>query len=545
MSEPDASVAVVGGGIGGLTSAQELAERGFDVRVYEARDIIGGKSRTFETEAGGPGEHGFRFLPGFYKHLRDTMERIPTEDGGTVRDNLVQTTSMMRCTEGGENITSPPDTPRTPGEFVEAFENVFWRDAVPDEEHNYFLNRFLVLATSCDARWEFEHETTSWWDFTDADEMSEAYRKYLVRGATKVLVAMDPEKSSTRTVGKMTVQTLNDILNPSRDVEILNAPTNEAWIDPWVNHLRSLGVGFFTGAPVTDIEFEDGKVSSVTVDGEGEVEADRYVLATPVEVTERLAEDAPGDAESLHRIKNLETDWMNGVQFYLKEDLPLVRGHGIYFDSPWALTSISQRQFWDVDFDRYDGIEGILSVCVSDWNTPGVVYDRPAKECTREEVVEEVWTQLKRHLNKRGGPTVLDDDVLVDAHLDPAIGYDEEEGQATNSEPLLINTVGSRRHRPDASLPEVDNLYLAADYVKTNSDLATMEGADEAGRRAANAIARDEGVDAEPCEVYELEEPAVFEPLRRLDERRYRAGKPHIGETTKKFWKRTVPGTPL
>ena len=38
-------VAVLGGGIGGLTAAHELIERGFEVDVYEASDDVGGKAR--------------------------------------------------------------------------------------------------------------------------------------------------------------------------------------------------------------------------------------------------------------------------------------------------------------------------------------------------------------------------------------------------------------------------------------------------------------------------------------------------------------------
>src|SRR3954454_8217150 len=77
-------VAILGGGVAGLTAAHELAERGFDVVVLEARDIPGGKARSLPVpgSAGGgrkdlPAEHGFRFFPGFYQHLPDTMRRIP------------------------------------------------------------------------------------------------------------------------------------------------------------------------------------------------------------------------------------------------------------------------------------------------------------------------------------------------------------------------------------------------------------------------------------------------------------------------------------
>ena len=79
-------------------------------------------------------------------------------------------------------------------------------------------------------------------------------------------------------------------------------------------------------------------------------------------------------------------------------------GHVALLDSPWALTSVSQQQFWEADLAaRTDGaVEGVLSVIVSDWNTPGVVHDRPARECTPAEIREEVWAQLARH--RRTGP---------------------------------------------------------------------------------------------------------------------------------------------
>ncbi|MFP4188256.1 MAG: FAD-dependent oxidoreductase, partial [Halobacteriales archaeon] len=291
-------------------------------------------------------------------------------------------------------------------------------------------------------------------------------------------------------------------------------------------------------APAEAVEFDGTRVTGVVVDGE-RVKADQYVLATPVEVTRRLVTDEMRDADtSLAEIDRLKTDWMSGVQFYLDEDVPLVRGHGIYFDSPWALTSISQRQFWDVDFDRYDGVEGVLSVCISDWDSEGVVYGKTAKECTRDEVAREVWTQLKDHLND-DGETVLDDDALVAWHLDEAIQHDDEEGRNENQEPLLVNTVGSLRHRPEATTG-IDNLTLAADYVRTNTDLATMEGANEAARRATNAILERTASSAPRCEVHELEDPRIFKPFKKMDSARYRLGLPHVGETTKGTWKRVL-----
>ena len=95
---------------------------------------------------------------------------------------------------------------------------------------------------------------------------------------------------------------------------------------------------------------------------------------------------------------------MNGVLFYLDRDLPIVAGHAIYIDSEWALTSISQAQFWPrVDLSRRgDGrVKGVLSVDVSEWQRPGRRTGKVAQRCTREEIYEEVWGQLHDHLEDR------------------------------------------------------------------------------------------------------------------------------------------------
>src|SRR3954453_5678325 len=99
------TVAVLGGGVGGLSAAHELAERGFEVVVYEAAGGTGGKARSIFVPGTGrdgrrdlPGEHGFRFFPSFYRHLPDTMKRIPfaaNRDG--VFDNLTATSRTRLC----------------------------------------------------------------------------------------------------------------------------------------------------------------------------------------------------------------------------------------------------------------------------------------------------------------------------------------------------------------------------------------------------------------------------------------------------------------
>jgi len=524
-------IAVIGGGIGGLSAAHELAERKFDVTVFEANERLGGKARSIPVEGQGAlhGEHGFRFFPAFYHHVVDTMSKIPYGDG-TVADNLVETeTTMIAGTEGPIRIaeTSNPDSIRA---WLDAFRPAFSED-IPARDVQFVLERLLYLLTACDDRREGELDDVSWWEFLDAENRSPELRRSLTH-ATQSLVALRPQVGSARTIGTIYLQLLFGQLDPTTPAErILTGPTSTAWIDPWVQYLEVLGVEFETGTPVRRLDCDGGRVTSATLSTGESVEADEFVLAVPVEVAPEFVTPELGrQAPELARIERLETAWMNGIQFFLAEDVELTRGHQVYADAPWALTSISQRQFWsEYDFETHspDDVAGVLSVIASDWNTPGILYDRPARDCTREEIAREIWAQLKTHLN--ANETRLTDDVLVDWFLDPSIV--ETDDGVENRSPLLINTVGSLRNRPSAD-PGIENLTLASDYVHTNSDLASMESANEAGRRAANAILGRRHSSPSRARVWELDEPAVFDPFKRQDRFRYRLGLPHPGEVT-------------
>jgi len=536
------SIAILGGGVGGLSAAHELAERGFKVVVYERQPTFGGKARSTsvpDTGTGGrmdlPGEHGFRFFPGFYKHITDTMARIPFGEGGrSCRDNLVQATRILLARDGKLDPIWVARFPETLEDFRTAFLALFDKLDIPRSEIAYFVARLIALATSCEERYRDEFEHVSFWDFIGANEKSENYRRYLGQGMTRSLVAMRAEDSSTRTVGRILLQLFYGILVPGGVFDrLLNGPTNAAWIDPWRRHLTALGVRLEPNATVWSLNLSGGALAGVTIERNGrleEVNADCYVAAVPLEIMQGLVTpELSRAAPSLARLGELRTEWMNGIQFYLRTDRPLADGHAIYLDSNWALTSISQRQFWrDYDLAQYgDGrVGGILSVDISNWTAPGNFNGKPAMAAaSREEIRDEVWAQLKAALNS-ADRVQLEDDNLLGWFLDPGIQLPNP-GTVTNAEPLLINHVGSLALRPEAHT-EIGNLFLASDYVRTYTDLATMEAANEAARRATNAILAASGVDAPPCELFEFDIPKPMRRAQAIDRLRHRMGLPNL-----------------
>jgi 15-cis-phytoene desaturase len=533
------TVAILGGGVAGLSAAHELAERGFAVRVYERKPVWGGKARSIPVPSSArdgrrplPGEHGFRFFPGFYKHVTDTMRRIPYGGNGNTYDNLTVATRILLARSNQAEITWVARSPASLADFRVFLLELFTPLGVPADELSYFVDRLLIVATSCTERRFAEFENIAWWDFIAAPKMSKAYQVYLGEGLTRSLVAMRAEESSTRTVGCTQLQLLYGLICPDRVFDrLLSGPTDDVWIDPWIEYLKKLGVQFYPGNRVVAIETAGSRVTGAiveTVSGRSTITADYYIAAVPVEVMSALMTDElKGAAPSLANLDKLETRWMNGIQFYLAQDVPLVNGHAIYLDSPWALTSISQRQFWtNVDFSQLgDGtVRGILSVDISEWQAAGVLYGKSAQECTAEQIKEEAWTQLKQHLNV-GGAAPIADSNLVTWFLDPDIEFPNP-GTATNAEPLMINTAGSLQYRPEAQV-ELLNLFVASDYVRTYTDIACMEAANEAARRAVNCLLLSAGSTAGAAQLWPLEEPAFLKPLQEVDRIRFGLSLPH------------------
>ncbi|MGH9420945.1 MAG: hydroxysqualene dehydroxylase, partial [Thermoanaerobaculia bacterium] len=400
------------------------------------------------------------------------------------------------------------------------------------DEIAFFGSKVWQIVTSCRDRRMNEYEKIGWWDFIGAEQRSGPYQKLLGHGITRSLVAAKARTASTKTIGNIFVQLLFDIVTPGASTDrVLNGPTNDVWIHPWMEYLKSKGVRYYFESEVKAVAFDGERIRNATISRAERpvtVNGDHFIFAMPVEdVIDLVTPDMIKAEPRLAHLFTLDdiTEWMNGIQIYLREDVPISHGHTVYVDSPWALTSISQAQFWDhVNFsDMGDGaVKGIISVDISEWEEKGL-NGKAAKDCTEEEIKAEVWEQMKRSLNF-GDTVVLKDEQLHRWSLDPDIRiHGGLDGTTANEEPLLVNLVDTWKLRPEA-VTRIPNLFLASDYVRTNTDLATMEGANEAARRAVNGILKASGSEAAPCAVWDLHEPEMFAPWRELDHIRYAQG---------------------
>jgi 15-cis-phytoene desaturase len=535
-------VAVLGGGVAGLTAADELSQRHFQVDIFERRDQPGGKARSFlSTPLPGlgqlPAEHGFRFIPGFYRHLPDTMKNIPYQGNSNVEANLVEG-RYLSLLRSGKKETVIPASPWHfhPARVKLAFSRHPFRGNfdLSHEDLHFIADRVIQLLSTCNERRLMELEKTSWWEYCNAVERSQQSPEYpiMMRAMTRTLVAARADEMSARTGGDILAQLqLAAYKFGGHPDRLLNGPTSDVWIEPWRQKLAGAGVNFYPNQEVTGFHVKEGNLIAVHVrdaTGQGKekdlTDYDWYVCALPVDVMQQLVHNNIKEAApSLANLDKLIVRWMNGFMLYLRQDLPKMKGHCIYVDSPWALTSVSQVQFWTPQHRNWripGKVGGILSVDISDWDTCGISITKPARECSADEIRQEVIYQLRAWTQKTSWGLDLSDDNIAGYFIDPDIVQPNPGGAHINLEPLLVNTVGSWSYRPN-SYTEIGNLFLASDYVRTYTDLATMEGANEAARRAVNCILKKSNSNEKMCKLWPLEDPLILGYKRFFDRRRF------------------------
>src|SRR5262249_39979278 len=159
--EMASKVAILGGGVAGLSAAHELIQRGFEVSMYELKPIPGGKARSVTVPKSGssgrfdlPGEHGFRFFPSFYQNLPDVMKRIPYPGNAQgVFNNLVDATRLEFARFGIAPFVTVARFPQTFEDWLLIIHDLTHPSlGIPHDEVDFFAEKMWQFLTSCQDR---------------------------------------------------------------------------------------------------------------------------------------------------------------------------------------------------------------------------------------------------------------------------------------------------------------------------------------------------------------------------------------------------------
>lgn len=385
-SPADTHVVIAGAGIAGLAAAMILAEAGVRVTLCEAASEAGGKAKSLRLADGHPTEHSLRVYTDTYQTLLTLFSRIPTEHDRTVLDNLVGV-SMVSATAQGVigRIAAPvalqrrrPTFARIIGKVVEPPRQLvrillrgpmvivgLAQRGVPATDVLHYLYAHLRLLWMCRERLLAELGDISYADYlqlgcksAQAQEFFSAVPRIYVAARTSaeaaaiapiVLKGLFRLKSNCPSA-------LNDAKLPA--IMMMDGPTSERMVDPWIRHLTRLGVDIHFNTRVGDLEFDDGRVTALISSDGRRFACDYALLAVPYLTLRELAKSAHVKRylPQLTQQHALALEASNGIQCFLR-DLPATWPP---FIRPGVVTTHLQSQWSLVCVLQGDGIGALI-----------------------------------------------------------------------------------------------------------------------------------------------------------------------------------------
>ena len=551
-------VAIFGGGIAGMTAAQELIEKGFSVSIYEKDSSLGGMAKSKRNLYDGiPTEHSWRGYARFYYNLFDIIRRIPLQietfalyTMETIKRHNTRDSLWTVYQDRVYDITR--FVPTHPGGSIilkaggRRLEDVWKENGVQFHESSQTVMNILRDYEIGTISSKTEHFGQSVYDNLNHDNISFKITTgsyvmwrdipYLFYSHLKTILSSSERRDKLYTTVKDNVSASTwDYLayflaGPGFGFDVntvglrqyasflaktimksgwtvMSRPTSEAWLEPWKRFLRSVGVRMNTNSTLTKIHVRGDTIISceVVTDGVARIiTADEYCFCINPNLSAPIFRDS-GMTELSEQFSELETI-NNQIGFVIGlgavTDLP-VKGYSIN-NSPYNITLYPQSKFWRDD-EYLGNVKSLWSGTVILPYRKGL-SGKTATELNRSELGNEILSQIFRNGNfTRYGQNVLFIRI-----------YDEWKwtgDRLTSDNPKWVNTVRNDSYRPYQKT-SYHNFYLGGAHTKTSVDIWSMEGAVESGKLVANLILGKYGHEGVTLYNHELR---VIKYLKKLD----------------------------
>ncbi len=450
-------VAVVGGGIAGIAAAASLAERGFQVTLYEKAAYLGGKVGSWTFESKGETlrtEHGFHAFFRQYFNLRNYLKKIDCDRHLIpISDYLIMYKDHSR-----QSFNKIDNTPllnvwsmRNAGVF--SLKQVIW---------NPFSMQLMAM---------FGYNAATTFDSWDNKPLSTYMRQSgvphkmkLVFGAfARAFFSSAEQMSTAELIKSFHFYFLSNDLGLLYDV--LNDDFETTFLQPSQRYIESHGGNIRLNEGVDSIQKND---HGFTINNS---EYDYCILAADVKHVPRILANSPTlqayptfarqaghvKASARYAVYRVWTDKFE------QEDLP----YFVFTESLKVLDSITFYHKMEKE-----------STAWSTANKGGIFelhsYALPDDVTSDEDIKNRLLEELYYYLPELKGMKITHEYLQ---HKDNFSAFH----------------TGLYKERPTV-ITEVPGLYLAGDWVKLNNPSMLMEAAYTSGAQAANFIMSENGL---------------------------------------------------
>jgi hypothetical protein len=480
-------VAIAGGGIAGLTVALRLAERGYQVTLYEQKAELGGSLASRRVGRQSVDVYPHMFL-NWYHNFWQLIDDVNIE---TERDALFMPLSNVKQLRPGQfpHFSQLTDTYSA----WHLLQNLFSGLSPP-------ADMFVFAYSTIDLLAERLNPTTL------LDQLS-------VNGFLHSRPYMTPRAAQIYDAWLTMVWSAHSYMTSAsayqRFVEfgypkpvpafwLLRGPSGEKVIEPLAQAVRERGGTIETSTQVTRVSQTRGTVTEIDLqatrfDGRSRkfvgtgptrtVPVDDLVLAVPPAALSnlvragdeghRVVDVAPG----LSELARLNSENIPIVALHLNSKLPGTPKEPVgLLQSCYSLSFTDISQVWTDDPEM--GKRSVLCVSASDVDgLPGTGPEDDGFAMIKE---------LGRYLPGFDVGTRWGESADID--------WTKTVYTADSDARLFLNEPGSENWRPSASCDGMANLVFAGDFCMTDVDMATVEAAVMSGLNAAQLVVKRRGV---------------------------------------------------
>jgi uncharacterized protein with NAD-binding domain and iron-sulfur cluster len=474
----DKQVAVVGGGIAGLTCALRLAQRKYKVTLYEKSSVLGGNLSSNQDKKG----FYFDVYPHLFCDWYANFWKIVQEDLGIKQDEDFQLRMGVKVLHRNPRKTDP---------IYQDLKNPSSLQAIWEDLKSGVLSppdMFLVGFTLLDlASQSFKH--------------SEALERQTVNG---FLYSRGYATEDCVNLHDMILMEIWSIHGSDTSADayrdfvkhcfgfpyarpfalLLKGSLEEKLISPWRKKLEGAGCTIKCGVEVTQAELEGMQVrltlrEVATKKRDQTQRYDNVVMAVPAPELARLVmagtlgKRIVDRVPELSQLRQLRTARIPVVNLHFKKTLPKIPSEHVGLaKSTGYLTFLDISQLWTGPKTMTD--HTVLVLAASD------AFALPYEQ--GNEWAYMMIKELEAYL-----PAVKPGNGWGD-DANSNIDYNKSWYQSDYSRQLFLNDVDSSRYQPVASYPKLPSVFFAGDFCKNDVKMSTVEGAVVSGLEAAYAL---------------------------------------------------------
>ncbi|EKX49047.1 hypothetical protein GUITHDRAFT_85858 [Guillardia theta CCMP2712] len=469
---PSKTVAIIGGGLAGLSAAKYLSDAGHRPLVLEARDVLGGKVSAWQDKDGDWIETGLHIFFGAYPNMMSLFKELNIEERLQWKVHKM----IFAMQEFPGEFTTYDFIPGIPAPFNFGLAILLNQKMLSLPEKIQCLPALLPMLINGQDFIEQQDEK-SVLEFMRQYNMPERINTEVFISMAKALDFIDPDKLSMAVV----LTAMNRFLNEDDGLQMafLDGNQPDRLCKPMVDHIEKRGGEVRTKSPVKKIVTNpDGSIKHLEMRDGSTVQADEYVSAMPVDVLKRMEPKEWQKMPFFRQMDELEGIPVINLHLWFDRKLKGV-DHLCFSRSPllsvYADMSITCKEYYDPDRSM---LELVFAPCspLAGGNTNWMTK-------TDDEIIDATMKELER---------LFPYEIAADGSKAKLRKF----AVVRTPRSVYAAIPGRNKFRPQQRTP-IPNFTLAGDWT-SQKFLGSMEGALLSGKLAAEVIV-DKALGVEPA----------------------------------------------